>query len=154
MNTLARDRTRAEILRRLKSLQPDSARRWGRMSAHQMVCHLSDCCRMATGERRVSDVTGPLQRTLIKWIALYLPMRWPPGIATVPEVDQEIGGTPPGDFAADVATLEALVQALSERAGSPEWPPPPHPMFGPMSQAAWMRWAYLHLDHHLRQFGA
>jgi hypothetical protein len=28
-----------------------------------------------------------------------------------------------------------------------------HPIFGPMSAAAWMRWGYLHADHHLRQFG-
>jgi hypothetical protein len=26
-------------------------------------------------------------------------------------------------------------------------------VFGRMSQAAWLRWAYLHMDHHLRQFG-
>jgi hypothetical protein len=28
-----------------------------------------------------------------------------------------------------------------------------HPIFGPMSDAAWLRWGYLHMDHHLRQFG-
>jgi hypothetical protein len=28
-----------------------------------------------------------------------------------------------------------------------------HPIFGPMSNAAFLRWAYLHMDHHLRQFG-
>jgi hypothetical protein len=26
-------------------------------------------------------------------------------------------------------------------------------MFGPMSERDWMRWGYLHADHHLRQFG-
>ena len=30
----------------------------------------------------------------------------------------------------------------------------PHPFFGDMSEAEWMRWGYLHCDHHLRQFGA
>jgi len=30
----------------------------------------------------------------------------------------------------------------------------PHPIFGDMSEAEWMRWGYLHCDHHLRQFGA
>jgi hypothetical protein len=29
-----------------------------------------------------------------------------------------------------------------------------HPLFGRMSDADWLRWAYLHADHHLRQFGA
>jgi hypothetical protein len=26
-------------------------------------------------------------------------------------------------------------------------------MFGPMTEKDWMRWGYLHADHHLRQFG-
>jgi hypothetical protein len=28
-----------------------------------------------------------------------------------------------------------------------------HPIFGAMSERAWLRWGYLHMDHHLRQFG-
>jgi hypothetical protein len=29
----------------------------------------------------------------------------------------------------------------------------PHPIFGQMTEKEWMRWGYLHMDHHLRQFG-
>jgi hypothetical protein len=29
-----------------------------------------------------------------------------------------------------------------------------HPIFGAMTEEEWMRWGYLHMDHHLRQFGA
>ncbi len=150
MKTLARDQDAAELFQRLKRLRPDSTRRWGKMSAHQVVCHLADACRMAMGERRVSDASGLPQRTVIKWIALYAPVTWPPGILTRPEVDQEGGGTRPVDFAADVAQLEALLAALAARRGA-RWPL--HPVFGPMSEAAWLRWGYLHTDHHLRQFG-
>jgi hypothetical protein len=28
-----------------------------------------------------------------------------------------------------------------------------HPLFDAMSERDWMRWGYLHVDHHLRQFG-
>jgi hypothetical protein len=28
-----------------------------------------------------------------------------------------------------------------------------HPLFAEMSERDWMRWGYLHVDHHLRQFG-
>ena len=28
-----------------------------------------------------------------------------------------------------------------------------HAFFGEMSERDWMRWGYLHTDHHLRQFG-
>jgi hypothetical protein len=122
------------------------------MSAHQMVCHLSDSCRMATGQQPVSEATGRLQRTLVKWIALYLPLPWPAGTLTRPEIDQQCGGTRPVDFASDVAELEALLERVATRATDADWPT--HPIFGRMSRAAWLRWAYLHTDHHLRQFGA
>ena len=152
MKTLARESCKREILSRLKALRPDSERRWGKMSPHQMVCHLSDSSRMALGQVPVSDATGPLQRTVLKWIALYGPMRWPPGILTRPEIDQLCAGTKPLEFAGDVAELERLVEAMTARGNGVEWPP--HPIFARMSQRAWMRWAYLHMDHHLRQFGA
>src|SRR5687767_12301595 len=150
---MARQGDRAELLQRLRSVRPESARRWGRMSAHQMVCHLNDSFRMGLGHKPVSHATGLLQRTIVKWVALYLPLRWPGGrLVTRPEIDQEVGGTRPGDFAADIAELEALVDLVTTQAKSLDWPP--HPIFGRMSEADWLRWGYLHTDHHLRQFGA
>jgi Protein of unknown function (DUF1569) len=152
MKTLSNPRDKEEILRRLRAVRVDSPRRWGRMSAHQMVCHLGDACRIGTGETTVSPASGLPQRTIIKWIALYLPLKWPPDIPTRPEIDQVAGaGRCPSDFAADLAEVEALVEAFVARAGAAEWSP--HPIFGPLSEAAWMRWGYLHFDHHLRQFG-
>lgn len=152
MKTLAQQQCTAEILRRLKDVRPETARRWGRMTAHQMVCHLRDACRMALGEQPVTHATTPVPRALIKLVALYTPLRWRAGIPTSPEIDQECGGTKPGDFAADVAQLERMVRMVATRPRSAAWPP--HPVFGRMSHREWLRWAYLHLDHHLRQFGA
>ena len=152
MKTLADARSRVEIAGRLRTVTPDSSRRWGRMSAPQMVCHLCDAYRMATGKRAVSVVTGAFPRTLVKWIALYFPMRWPPGIPTLREIDQFCEGTKPNDFAQDVAELETLLEIIATRKSDFEWPP--HPLFGRMSRTDWQRWAYLHADHHLRQFGA
>jgi hypothetical protein len=152
LKSLARERERDEILRRLRSIRPDSARRWGRMNAHQMVCHLTDAFRGVTGRKTASSVAHIVNRTVVKWIALYAPLKWPAGIATRPEMDQEVGGTTPGEFAADVAELEAFIALITTRPRTFEWTP--HPIFGPMSDAAWLRWAYLHMDHHFRQFGA
>ena len=123
------------------------------MSPHQMVCHLSDAFRMATGEKAVSPATGRLHRTLVKWIALYVPLPWMPGFVTRPEIDQERGGTRPTEFAADVARLSAFVEVIAN-APADALEGVPHPVFGRMSRSAWLRWGYLHVDHHLRQFGA
>ena len=152
MKTLARYDDQAEILLRLRALRPESVRRWGRMSVHEMVCHLSDSFRMALGQKPVCRVTGRLRATMMKWIALYLPLRWPAGIVTTPELDQEVGGTSPVDFAADVVELEALLNLVTTH--SEKFDGQSHPIFGRMSEAGWLRWAYLHMDHHLRQFSA
>ena len=151
MKTLARTRDKDEILERLTRVQPDSARRWGRMSAPEMVCHLADACRMAMGQKPASDASGLMQRTFVKWMALYLPVQWPTGsLASRPEITAGTGGTRPGEFASDVSELTVLIEQLSS--GNPAgWPP--HPVFGRLSRRAWMRWGYLHADHHLRQFG-
>jgi hypothetical protein len=152
MKTLARERDKAELLCRLGSLHHDSVRRWGRMSAHQMVCHLSDGCRMLTGERTTHIIATPLPRPVMKWMALYAPVRWPAGISTSPELDQEIGGTTPADFESDVAALAKLLDHIAtDQRG--RFAGQMHPVFGRMSDSAWLRWAYLHADHHFRQFG-
>jgi hypothetical protein len=148
--TFSNPRDVEEILRRVRTLRPDNPRRWGRMSAHQMVCHLNDAFRMAVGERPTAGAPNVLQRTLIKWVALHLPLRWRPGIVTVPEIDQEIGGTRPADFAADLSELELRINTIAGRRRA-TWAS--HPIFGPLSEAQWLRWSYLHVDHHLRQFG-
>ena len=79
MKTLARQRDRDEILSRLARIHPGSTRRWGTMSAHEMVCHLSDAFRMATGAKLVSPAGGRIQRTITKWVALTRRYRGRPG---------------------------------------------------------------------------
>ena len=151
MRTLARPGDLADLVRRLQTVRPDSAARWGRMSAHQMICHLGDAMLVAAGQKTANPVSGPLTRTIVKWIALYAPVRWPAGIRTVTEIDQDIGGTKPQDFVNDVRELETRLRRFAK-----DQQPmcATHPIFGPMSRQAWLRWAYLHTDHQLRQFGA
>lgn len=152
MKTLAHERDAAEVRRRLGALRHDSVRRWGRMSAHQMVCHLSDGYRMLTGERTAQRVATPLPPPVMKWIALYAPWQWPTGILTTPELDPDAGGTPPVEFDEDVAELAKLLDHIArDRRGGLGGVV--HPVFGRMSESAWLRWAYLHADHHFRQFG-
>ena len=69
----------------------------------------------------------------------------------LPESDAEIGGTRPVEFERDVRDLEELVERFTADGCEHEtWR---HPMFGHMSYDDWQRWGYLHMDHHLRQFG-
>jgi hypothetical protein len=149
--TLAHQRDKQEIIERIKKIQPSSQRRWGKMTAHQMLCHLCDSFRGPMGERRLSPAKLPGPRWLVKWIALDSPFRWPHGVPTRPEADQLIGGTPPIDFQIDRAELLHLLDRFTRNTRDFVWQP--HPMFGELPDEDWMRWGYLHTDHHLRQFG-
>jgi Protein of unknown function (DUF1569) len=152
MKSFLNQSDKKEILERLKDLRPESQRQWGRMTSHQMICHLSDSFKSKLGEKENSAANNLFTRTVVKWIALYAPLPWPQGIKTRPEMDQQIKGTPPDDFERDRAQLVALIERFTAPAKTAEFHP--HPFFGDMSEAEWMRWGYLHCDHHLRQFGA
>jgi hypothetical protein len=149
MKNLAEPQHRSEIIARLKTIRPGATRRWGRMTPNQMICHLSDSFRAVVGERDISPATGVMQRTVVKWVALHTPLPWPHGFKTRPEADQELGGTKPVDFDLDMAGLLTVIEQFTQSGRRS-----PHPIFGDMSEWEWQRWGYLHLDHHLRQFGA
>ena len=150
MKTLHHPRDREQILSRLQRVGPGTSRRWGKMSAHQMICHLSDGFRLYMGLMSVAAPGFPYPSKLLKWGCLWVPLRWPKGFHTVRELDQQIGGTRPVDFDRDVAELSGLLNRFSRNPPQFDWP---HPYLGRMSVAEWMRLGYLHSDHHLRQFG-
>jgi hypothetical protein len=152
MKTLLNLKDKEEIIARLHLVRPTSPRLWGKMSAHQMVCHLSDGFRMYMGLKSVNPVSLPYPRRLVKWIALWVPIAWPKGFKTAPELDQQGAATPPAEFDNDMRELGTLVDRIARKPRDFEWQP--HPQFGQMSDKEWMRLAYLHTDHHLRQFGA
>ena len=150
MKTLDAAATR-ELLNRLSRLTPETRALWGKMNARQMVCHLNDCFGLAMGLKHASEEITFLNRTLIRWTALRAPMTWPKGVPTRPEMDQLAGGTPPADFANDVAELRAAIQRFVRTPR--DFTFSRHPIFGPLSEWEWMRWGWLHPDHHFRQFG-
>ncbi len=148
MSTLADPATRAATRHRIASLTPQSKRQWGRMTPHQMLCHLSDGFRLADGSRLPKPMDNIFSRSVVRYIALHTSMSWPKGVKTVPEADQEQNGTPPAEWQRDHAELLALFDAFAAREGNR------HPFFGPLTASEWNIWAYRHMDHHLRQFSA
>jgi hypothetical protein len=138
---------------RILSVRSDSKPFWGKMNAHQMICHCTDPLRELLGLRPTKDISSLLSRTIFKWVSLRLMKKWPEGkLPTAPEYDQLADGTPRTNFEKDRAELLRL---LSEIHGQPRWYRfHRHPFFGRLSRTETGRLIYLHLDHHLRQFGA
>jgi len=117
------------------------------MSAHQMLCHLNDAFGLYMGAIRTAPLGFPYPSKLLKWGCLWVPVRWPKGFRTVPEVDQERTGTRPVEFQKDAAEFKILLNRFAGLADDFVWPI--HPLLGQMSRTEWMRLAYLHTDHHL-----
>jgi hypothetical protein len=148
MKSLASVEVLSEIRVRLRSVKVDDRARWGKMTAKQMMRHLSCSYEVALGERAVGPMAG-LPPVLAKWAALRLPMRWPKNLSTVPELKRAIAENSEVEFDVVVRGVIEKMETLAEGARFSVT----HPMFGPMTGVDWMRWGYLHADHHLRQFG-
>jgi hypothetical protein len=138
------------LTRRLAALKLDSLARWGRMSPHQTVCHLADALRLVLGERPTAFRANLFLKIVGRVAALSLPVPWPKGVETAPEVDQERGGTAPTTFEADLDTLNELIARFVGLSGRNM---ASHPIFGTLTRGEWGRWGYRHLHHHLTQFG-
>ena len=151
-STIADGVVLADLVGRLRRITPDTPRRWGTLSAHEMLCHLGDATAMVLGDRpRVTPAAQP-RRRLRTAAALWSPLRWPHGVRTNPYHDPHAHGTRPTAFAADLARAIDGLERLGAAAPDARLEPA-HGFFGRMSVRDWQRWAFKHTEHHLRQFG-
>ena len=148
--TLLKKENCEEIARRLATLTPGAPRRWGVMSIGGMMCHLADSYLAVMGERELTGKPLPIPPRLAKFLALKSGLRWGRNLVTAESVRQGGGGTPPTEFASDHERLRTAFERFCVSAQFRDW----HPMFDAMRREDWMRWGYLHADHHLRQFSA
>jgi hypothetical protein len=148
MKTMWQDDARCELQDRLATLTPNNRAQWGKMSAPEMVCHLSESMKMATGDLPcVSTNNRPLRHAPLKQLIIYI-APWPKGAQTA----SELLARAPASWSSDLGELTALVDRFAARRNASSWPE--HPVFGKLSTRAWGRLVYRHIDHHLRQFGA
>jgi hypothetical protein len=137
---------RQELRERLARLTPANDRRWGTMSAPQMLAHLVDAMRMAVGEMQIPSRKLPLRFTPIRQLVIYC-LPFPKGAPTAPQLVSR----PPGDWPSECATLLGLIDRFAERERDGGWPE--HPAFGKLTGGDWGVLTYRHIDHHFKQFG-
>ena len=145
MKTLATPQILPRFVERFRQLTPEHRAQWGTMSAHQMVRHVGDATAAVLKQRPFAARAGRPNR-MVKFIVLRVLPQFPRGArsGTNPAGLQMDGREFGTDIDRAVALLEMLVSAPAQTLESF------HPLFGPMTQQDWLRWAYLHTDHHLR----
>jgi hypothetical protein len=146
MRSLWDPSARRELRDRLARLNPASERRWGTMSAPQMMAHLVEAMRMAQGEIVVPSKKLPIRFTPLKELILYV-LPFPKGAPTAPELISRA----PLDWVTECATLATMIERFGERDRSGAWSE--HPAFGKLTGQQWGVLIYRHTDHHFRQFG-
>jgi hypothetical protein len=148
MNSLSEPGAVDAIVARLNKLHDKRPRAWGKMTPHEMLCHLGDAFAGALGELPMAPKHTWMSRTIIKYVVLHTNFAMPKGAKAPPEVDQLIGGTKPTEFERD----RERVILLLRRFVAPDAQCVSHPFFGPLTRDEWMILGYRHTDHHLRQF--
>ena len=139
-------RDRRIIIERIRRLTPDAHGRWGKMNAPQMLTHLTDAVRMATGELPTRSKKLPIRFFPLKQFVIYL-LPFPKGMPTAPELISRA----PSEWNGEMDALLAAIERFSVLDPGGTWPV--HPACGAMSGREWGVVAYRHFDHHLRQFG-
>jgi hypothetical protein len=146
MKSVWNDADYRELGGRLDRLTAETPARWGKFSAPQMVCHLTDALKMASGELAIPPRKMVLRYPIIKHLIIYA-LPFPKGAPTAPQLVSRIAT----EWHGEVQSLRRELEAFVKR--GPSGPFVPHPAFGDLTPRTWGVLVYKHMDHHLKQFG-
>ena len=140
--------TKAEFVERINRIKPDSQRKFGKLTAHEVLAHLSAAIKMSFNELGLKDEGNIFTRSFGRWLVVYVP--WPKGkIVVTPKL------TPPPekDFETEraevIQQLDRFVKMLEETPDRTAQ----SPLFGCPPMTWWSKMHAKHFDHHFQQFG-
>ena len=139
-----------QVKTRLAQLQPQSERRWGKMTAAQMLAHCSVSMQWAVGE--VVPEKGALPARLMGRLVKSMVFRNDDPMRKNSPTAKSLIVADERDLGKERDRLSGLIDkfAASGPAGCTR---SPHSFFGKMTPEEWAILMYKHVDHHLRQFG-
>jgi len=145
MKTVFDEKTRDELISRIHRLNENSTAVWGRMNVYQMLKHCTLWEEMVRSETKYKQVLlGRLFGKMALKNLLKEGKLLPRNSPTVPSLRVRSDG--------DVSTEKAKWIALIAQYGDFSNPGFVHPFFGKMTREQIGYQAYMHADHHLRQF--
>jgi hypothetical protein len=147
MKSMWNDADLQNIRQRVTRLKPDATAGWGKFTAPQMLCHVTDGLKMNMGEIAVPSRKLPIRYFPLKQLIIYV-LPFPKGAPTANEL-LERRATAWGD---EIIEFQRTLDRFAASRERQTWPD--HPAFGAMSTRTLGVLVYRHLDHHFRQFGA
>lgn len=148
MQSLFEAPAKQSIQDRLARLEPGSSRKWGKMSAGQMLAHCAIALEAGTGDRpRKQALIGRIFAPFVRSSVL--------GEKPFPKnspTDPTFIVTDERDFAKERQRLRDVIERFCQR-GPEEACRQTHSFLGRLTGDEWGRMMYKHLDHHFQQFG-
>ena len=134
------------IMSRLDKIQPNSERKWGKMTVSQMLHHLNLAIGSGLGYYNLPDESNFLSRNLFPVFALDVLKKFPIGLKTVPSLIalEEF------DFETEKRILKEILAKAYATKTNEEWGK--HAFLGQLSRKKWGQLIMIHCNHHFQQF--
>jgi hypothetical protein len=137
------------LLDRLENVHFDSERKWGSMTAAQMLRHLNLAIGSGLGYHNLPDNSHFISRTINQFLVLDVLKRFPIGTQTSKPLKVVDDGI---NFEAEKQQLKEILTKAYHTKTNADWGQ--HAYFGKMTRKAWGKLIMIHCNHHFQQFNS
>jgi hypothetical protein len=137
-----------EILERAEKLRPDSQPLWGKMTVTEMLSHCN-LAHQSILKAPKATKKGTFKQRLVRISFFYIKREFP-RFAKGPTKFDMRGKVDPQLFEEEKSKFFHIVKKFTNPENQMEGE---HPRLGPLNHKYWGKFVWMHLDHHLRQFG-
>lgn len=138
-----------EIVARTQALTKDRKPAWGSMTVTEMLHHCNTINKMNM-EGGPDGRKSTLKQHVLRILVLYITKHIPKNVKPLPGSSHKKLTIPEDQFEEEKAKFIKTIREFSENKRPIQVT---HPVFGKLNRREWGVFTWLHMDHHLRQFG-
>ncbi len=138
-----------ELIKRSLQLKPDSQPAWGSMTPVEMLRHCSEAV-YSTLIARPSVSPSTIKQKVIKFVMINIIPKLPQGAKAPKHINMALQPFTLETFEKELENFAKAIDTLQHHSTPIT---NKHPYFGTMSNKEWGIVSWMHMDHHLRQFG-
>ncbi len=139
---------KAEILARIQNLHPTTPALWGKMNATEMMHHCVLALQLIINAEP-KNKKSTFQQQLLRVYFLYIRKKFPKEVMAPKTINIQKLKVQALNFEQEKTHLFKQIDLLCQH----QQIHARHPYFGKLSYKEWGIFNWMHLDHHLRQFG-
>lgn len=139
-----------EICERAIQLNAGSGAKWGKMDAAEMLHHCNNVLTATLANTGINNKKSTLRQILVRNVFLHVLPRFPRGAKAPARFDVKRNQVTDLDFLTEKENFIQLIKSYAAHTASLQ---SFHPVFGNLNDKQWGVLTWMHMDHHLRQFG-